>query len=481
MNVSRLSQDSIAGMSDMELQRIHDLMHKLWDSNKVLSSVVHNDLVSSHMLIHQELHVRGNTVSVEGGLDAEEFSLRVSSDSYVLPVKKKTGAFRRWGGSSGYASKIVQQFPEHKVYVELFAGAAACLFSKEPVEREVLVDKSVYIINAFEIIAKMTDKLAEHLQSKFNWVSSRAYYKALIKTDPKTTHGMFHKFVYLSFHGYSGIQSWHPSSEGKVITIARFLRFSPRLKNVEFINSNYVDVVKDLDNSDTFFFMDPPYPDEWDDNAIDAPDGSKFDLDELATVIRSIEGKWTVVVGDKDSHIKFTKDLSSEEGVIAFTLTTKESRSVGGSTTVDRFFATNASIPDSVTNAKGEQEELICKVYRISKVADDKQILLGVVLEPGETDAHEDTISAEEIENAANLWLARKQNRGLMHTKIVNSKIEIYQSWVTLADLTVGGQKVKKGTWLLMLHILDDEIWKKVKSGEFTGLSIGGHARRRKL
>ncbi len=40
------------------------------------------------------------------------------------------------------------------------------------------------------------------------------------------------------------------------------------------------------------------------------------------------------------------------------------------------------------------------------------------------------------------------------------------------------GTKVKKGAWLLAMHVLDGEVWRQVKAGEITGLSIGGSARR---
>jgi hypothetical protein len=47
--------------------------------------------------------------------------------------------------------------------------------------------------------------------------------------------------------------------------------------------------------------------------------------------------------------------------------------------------------------------------------------------------------------------------------------------------LTIGGQHVKKGTWLLMYKILDAKLWKKIRKGELTGFSMGGFGRRIKL
>ncbi len=117
----------------------------------------------------------------------------------------------------------------------------------------------------------------------------------------------------------------------------------------------------------------------------------------------------------------------------------------------------------------------------VDKAAEDKRIVFGVVLEPDSVDSQGDTISPDEIENAAHLWLARFQNRGLMHKKIVNGKMDIYESYVAPVDMVIDENKVKKGTWLVMYYVKDDTLWEAIKSGELTGFSMGGFARRQQL
>jgi len=134
---------------------------------------------------------------------------------------------------------------------------------------------------------------------------------------------------------------------------------------------------------------------------------------------------------------------------------------------------------DSASDSS-QENDLSVKIIKNNEDI-ERRIVLGVVLEPDSVDAHGDTISAEEIERAAHRWMAKFQNRGEMHDKIVNNKIEIYESYISPVDLTMGGQSVKKGTWLLMVHVTDDTIWDKIKSGEYTGFSMGGFARRDEL
>jgi hypothetical protein len=127
---------------------------------------------------------------------------------------------------------------------------------------------------------------------------------------------------------------------------------------------------------------------------------------------------------------------------------------------------------------KRDEEQGVRLIPVDKKAPDDRRIVFGVVLEPDSVDSQGDTIKSEEIERAAHLWLARFQDRGLMHRKIINGKIEIYESYIAPRDLIINGQKVKKGTWLLMLHVLDDVLWKSIQDGDMTGFSMGGFARR---
>jgi hypothetical protein len=121
------------------------------------------------------------------------------------------------------------------------------------------------------------------------------------------------------------------------------------------------------------------------------------------------------------------------------------------------------------------------RLLPVEKADEDRRIVLGVVLEPNSVDTQGDTISPDEIEHAAHRWLAKYQDRGFMHRQIVNGKIEIYESYLAPVNLTLGGQKVKKGTWLLMYHVLDDDLWSAIKRGDMTGFSMGGFARRTRV
>ncbi len=106
----------------------------------------------------------------------------------------------------------------------------------------------------------------------------------------------------------------------------------------------------------------------------------------------------------------------------------------------------------------------------------DQHFVLGIMLEPETVDAQKEIYSAEEIESAAHGYLEAHRNIGYMHKELINDKVKLVESYVTRSDMEIDGQKVKKGTWLVGLLVLDQNIWKQIKSGELTGLSIGGSA-----
>ena len=71
------------------------------------------------------------------------------------------------------------------------------------------------------------------------------------------------------------------------------------------------------------------------------------------------------------------------------------------------------------------------------------------------------------------------RNIGLQHRRYINESVRILESFIAPVDYkTDSGDMVKKGSWLMGVRILDDEIWAAVKSGKITGFSFGGRGYR---
>lgn len=65
---------------------------------------------------------------------------------------RKRALARYLGGKNRIAFWIIDQFPEHRVYVEPFGGSGAVLLNKQPVFLEVYNDLYDRIVNFFEVL-----------------------------------------------------------------------------------------------------------------------------------------------------------------------------------------------------------------------------------------------------------------------------------------------------------------------------------------
>lgn len=120
------------------------------------------------------------------------------------------------------------------------------------------------------------------------------------------------------------------------------------------------------------------------------------------------------------------------------------------------------------------------KAAPIYKADSEKQIAYCVVLAPNETDLQEDWMRPEEIEKAAHWYMLNGQTIGREHSE--ESKNAVVESFIAPVDIPYDGQygkqTVKKGSWVIGIKVLDHEDWAKVKSGEYTGVSVGGWGER---
>lgn len=116
----------------------------------------------------------------------------------------------------------------------------------------------------------------------------------------------------------------------------------------------------------------------------------------------------------------------------------------------------------------------------IQKLDAEKQLVLGIVLEPDVLDAQKDVMSAEDIEEAAHGFLKEARTIGFRHTKEAGA--ELVESYIAPVNFKIKGpngtQKVKKGTWLINVHVTDPKLWAKIKKKEINAFSVGGLGQR---
>lgn len=118
-----------------------------------------------------------------------------------------------------------------------------------------------------------------------------------------------------------------------------------------------------------------------------------------------------------------------------------------------------------------EQPSSKTEAVPIYKMDEEKQVVYGVVMEPNTYDTDLNWTTPEEIEKAAHHFMEWWREHDAEHTQEQVDAVPV-ESYVTTEDLDIGGKPVVKGSWVMGLHVRDDELWGNIKSGEYTGFSI---------
>lgn len=103
-----------------------------------------------------------------------------------------------------------------------------------------------------------------------------------------------------------------------------------------------------------------------------------------------------------------------------------------------------------------------------------------LVLSPDEVDLHGDIYDAAEVRKACHNFNTHCRKANLLHLFDTES-FSIVESYIAPVEMQMGETIIKAGSWLSVLQFNDDEIWEGVKSGDYSGVSIGGVAQAESL
>lgn len=213
-------------------------------------------------------------------------------------------AFPYPGGKTTLVDDIVQYFPRHRRYVEVFGGSAAVLLNKPPSYIEVYNDLNSDIVHFFETVRDRRDELEEWLRAtpysrELHEEWARAFYDGERPDDDVARAGRWFYLRYTQYGAkidrYSGFKPSIKRNE------ARSLRGSAddldqiveRLQNVTIENQDFKQVVQRYDRDDTLFYLDPPYLE----TAYNFYGTGQFDHERLSEVLDNCDGHWIVSYG----------------------------------------------------------------------------------------------------------------------------------------------------------------------------------------
>lgn len=411
--------------------------------------------------------------------------------SAEVEVEKVRQPFGSPGGKSRSAQLIIDYLPEHRVYVEPFAGGAAVFWNKRPSDLEVLNDKDSDIAFAYRFIKNVTDEQKKRLARK-NWVVDEETYKRLLKLETDDPVERFYKIVYLKRGGFSGDPaSLTPSGHvGRHINIIADLeRYKARLKDVVIKNTDYSKVIDEFDDDDVVFYIDPPYLNQSQKGF--AYEFKEGDWAELIERLKSVKGKFLLSSGSKIKEAPAAWDVkrykverqinqpgqsehkSSWEWLYANFKLAKNN--------LYHLTDDNRENQQSPGSPNDKNKKLTIKSYEVKLLKGsagdgDEHIVTGVVYEPEKVDAQGEYTDADEIRDACYHFMEAGAKFKLNHSGEPLDSVKLLENYIAPVTFELNGEVVKKGSWLMTLRVLDPELWQAIKEGRITGLSMAGYA-----
>lgn len=182
----------------------------------------------------------------------------------------KHPALRYHGSKFRLAPFILSNIPEHRCYVEPYAGGAGVLFQKPRSYAEVYNDLDLNVVNFFSVLRdhpealKRVVELTPYSRSEFNL--------AKLPGENLSNIELARRFLVRSMFGFgsashSGDSGFRFDSKRKYSLVShnwakyssRIDLLAARLQGVVIENKPALDVIANHDTSDTLFYCDPPY------------------------------------------------------------------------------------------------------------------------------------------------------------------------------------------------------------------------------
>lgn len=210
-------------------------------------------------------------------------------------------SFMSWvGGKKSLRDIIIARFPlGYKKYVEVFGGAGWVLFRKPPGrDIEIFNDFNDNLVNLYRCVREEKEELIEELTFMLNSRSDFEYMKKMLSSKavlPDIRRAAYY-YALIRYSYAAGVDSYGGRPHSIWRDFPRITAASRRLQTVAIENKDCVDLIKQHDSPDTFFFLDPPYilTEHYYEGGGFGPD----DHQRLAMCLFSIQGKFLLTYND---------------------------------------------------------------------------------------------------------------------------------------------------------------------------------------
>lgn len=231
--------------------------------------------------------------------------------------------FCRIGSKLSMVDDILSNFPQsYDTYIEPFVGGGAVFWSKKKETNEVINDLDERLYKNYKLIREVDGNKLDRLDT-----NDLTKLQAYVNKPANTKEKQYIDEILYSCNGFSSKpvnrnskKLYHSSNPIKKID--NIFKYKDRLKGVKIHNKDYMDLMKEYDGSNSFFYLDPPY-----ENSESVYVHSKMDYDKMASFLKSIKGKFLMSLNDSPNIRKIFNDFKIKK----IKVISKAHYSVGGS------------------------------------------------------------------------------------------------------------------------------------------------------
>ena len=192
---------------------------------------------------------------------------------------------RYFGGKGGMYPKILSEFPVgfglnkvqtsnqgEETYIEPFGGSASILFHKSPSPIEIYNDLDRNVYSLFYVLANknMFQQFKEKCDVIYFSRQMFEEYSISLRKDVLSPLERAFRFFYVNRVAYNGVggfscivncvrRGMSKTISDMLSSIERLPEIHQRLSSVIIENKKAIDLLKDHDRPNVFFYLDPPY------------------------------------------------------------------------------------------------------------------------------------------------------------------------------------------------------------------------------
>lgn len=174
------------------------------------------------------------------------------------------------GGKSRSVKNILPHLPQRDSFIEVFGGSGIVLLNRRPSQLEVYNDRYGGVVSFYRCIrdkdlcAQLVERLSMAPYSKEEWTWCAATWENV--EDQVERAARWYYTIQASFAKKGmvwGRVVTGQTIQGRVIqnNLTKFPPVHERMKWVQVENQDWSQCLKDYDNSDAVFYLDPPYLD----------------------------------------------------------------------------------------------------------------------------------------------------------------------------------------------------------------------------